>query len=80
MLKDGMVVNKRLQFARELKLRGHKAANPERQKKKKQKMSLTKTDRSLNLFIITKSHRVPSPTRSIGSRITATDGHPELTH
>lgn len=63
MLKDGMVVNKLLQFAREFKLPGHKAANPERQKKK-QKMSLTKTDRSLNLFIITKSDRVPSPTRS----------------
>lgn len=30
-----MVVNKRLQFAREFKLPGHKAANPERQKKKK---------------------------------------------
>lgn len=29
-----MVVNKLLQFAREFKLPGHKAANPERQKKK----------------------------------------------
>lgn len=37
MLKDGMVVNKLLQFARELKLPGHKAANPERQKKQNRK-------------------------------------------